>query len=131
MNIIGTIKAEIERLKGQLIRGSCAAQTSFETSCKDEAYNEILSFLGTLEGNSGKPNNHLEGDVDLCEEYYMKGYTAGVKEQLTWKDVKCIVEIADYLIPHMKIDEADLTAEFQTEEMYYKKVLKMYNDGKE
>ena len=47
--IIETIRAEIERLKGQLIRGACAAQIQMETSCKDEAYDEMLSFLDTLE----------------------------------------------------------------------------------
>lgn len=49
MNTIETIRAEIERLKGQLIRGACAAQIEMETNCKDEAYNEILSFLGTIQ----------------------------------------------------------------------------------
>ena len=65
--ILTAIRTEIERLKRQLIRGACAAQVSFETSCKDEAYNEILSFLGTLEGNSEKPNNHLEHVPEIKE----------------------------------------------------------------
>ena len=43
------ITAEIERLKGQLVRGACASQVSMETNCKVEAYNEVLSFLDTLE----------------------------------------------------------------------------------
>ena len=55
MTIIEQIKAEIERLKGQLIRGACAAQIEMETNCKEEAYDEILSFLSTLE--SEKPMN--------------------------------------------------------------------------
>lgn len=46
--LLRTIRAEIERLKGQLIRGACAAQIEMETNCKDEAYNEVLSFLDTL-----------------------------------------------------------------------------------
>lgn len=49
MNTIDQIKAEIERLKKQLVRGACAAQIQMETSCKDEAYNEVLSFLDTLQ----------------------------------------------------------------------------------
>lgn len=41
--------AEIKRLKGQLIRGACAAQMAMETNCKDEAYNEVLSFITSLQ----------------------------------------------------------------------------------
>ena len=52
------------------------------------------------------------------------------EEELTWEDVKRIVEIADGLLPYASVKLADLEHEFQTEEMYYKKVLKMYNDGK-
>ena len=48
MNIIDQIKAEIERLKKQLVRGACAAQVQMETTCKEEAYNNVLSFLDTL-----------------------------------------------------------------------------------
>lgn len=42
------IRQEIERLKRQLIRGACAAQIEMETNCKDEAYNEVLSFIDSL-----------------------------------------------------------------------------------
>ena len=48
MNIIETIRAEIERLKKQLVRGACASQVQFETTCKEEAYNEVLAKLDTL-----------------------------------------------------------------------------------
>ena len=41
--------AEIEKLKGQLLRGACSSQISMQTRCKEEAYNEVLSFLETLE----------------------------------------------------------------------------------
>lgn len=43
------ITAEIERLKGQLVRGACASQVSMETNCKVEAYNEVLSILEDAE----------------------------------------------------------------------------------
>lgn len=43
------VVAEIEKLKGQLLRGACSSQISMETSCKEEAYNEVLSFINTLE----------------------------------------------------------------------------------
>jgi uncharacterized small protein (DUF1192 family) len=65
MTTIEKIKAEIERLKGQLIRGACAAQIEMETNCKEEAYDEILSFLSTLE--SEKPIDGLEEEI---KRYY-------------------------------------------------------------
>ena len=43
------LAAEIERLKGLLLKGACASQISMQTNCKEEAYNEILSFINTLE----------------------------------------------------------------------------------
>lgn len=49
MTIIETIKAKVERLKRQLIRGACAAQIEMETNCKEEAYDEVLAILDTLE----------------------------------------------------------------------------------
>ena len=54
------LKAEIEQLKGQLIRGACAAQIEMETNCKDEAYNEVLAILDSLQQEHSK--------VDLDEE---------------------------------------------------------------
>ena len=58
MSNIKKIKAEIERLKGQLIRGACAAQIEMETNCKDEAYNEVLAFIDSLPEE--KPSEDLE-----------------------------------------------------------------------
>lgn len=58
------IRAEIERLKNQLIRGACAAQIEMETNCKDEAYNEVLAFLDTL------PEQPVKGLEEEIENYY-------------------------------------------------------------
>ena len=44
-----TVVAEIKKLKGQLLYGACSSQIAMETRCKEEAYNEVLSFLDTLE----------------------------------------------------------------------------------
>ena len=61
MDKIEKIRKEIERLKGQLIRGACAAQIEMETNCKDEAYNEVLAFIDTL---SEEPDKSLEEAAD-------------------------------------------------------------------
>jgi len=42
---IEELRTEIEKLKSQLIRGACASQIAMETSCKEEAYNEVLNLL--------------------------------------------------------------------------------------
>lgn len=69
------IRAEIERRKGQLIRGACAAQIEMETNCKDEAYNEVLAFLDTMEEEPDKSldeaarNNADSTVVDTRIEY--------------------------------------------------------------
>ena len=39
----------IENLKSNLIYGACASQIAMETRCKEEAYNEVLSFIDSLE----------------------------------------------------------------------------------
>ena len=52
MTQIEQIKAEIERLKSQLVRGACASQIAMETNCKEEAYNEVLAFIDSLPAES-------------------------------------------------------------------------------
>lgn len=48
MNKVEKIKGEIERLKESLPWGSCASQISMECNCKNEAYNEVLSYIDSL-----------------------------------------------------------------------------------
>ena len=50
-------------------------------------------------------------------------------QELTWEDMKAIVEIADDLLPDPRYKK-DLDASLQSEEAYYKEVLKRFNDGR-
>lgn len=77
MSKIEKIRAEIERLKGQLIRGACAAQIEIETNCKDEAYNEVLAFLDTL---SEEPDKSL---VEEVKRYYSDNFAYISSDQPT------------------------------------------------
>ena len=43
------IRGEVEKLKSQLLRGACSSQISMETMCKEEAYNEVLAILDTMQ----------------------------------------------------------------------------------
>lgn len=70
MTTIEQIKAEIERLKGQLIRGACAAQIEMETNCKEEAYDEVLSFLSTLESEKPMNTEELKEEIDRLWESF-------------------------------------------------------------
>ena len=62
MDRIELIKAEIERLKGKLIYGACASQLTMETNCKEEAYNEILFFIDSLQEEPSIP--------DIVDEHF-------------------------------------------------------------
>jgi hypothetical protein len=46
------IREEVEKLKSQLIRGACSSQIAMETRCKEEAYNEVLAILDTMQEES-------------------------------------------------------------------------------
>ena len=42
-------RKEVEKLKSNLIHGACASQIAMETRCKEEAYNEVLAILDTIQ----------------------------------------------------------------------------------
>ena len=42
-------RKEVEKLKSNLIYGACSSQIAMETRCKEEAYNEVLSILDTMQ----------------------------------------------------------------------------------
>ena len=50
------------------------------------------------------------------------------KETLTWEDVKRIVEIADQLMPYAVVKLGGLEHDFQSEESYYREVLRRWKE---
>jgi len=42
-------RKEVEKLKSQLLRGACSSQIAMETRCKEEAYNDMLAILDTMQ----------------------------------------------------------------------------------
>lgn len=42
-------RKEVERLKSNLIHGACSSQVAMENRCKEEAYNEVLAILDTMQ----------------------------------------------------------------------------------
>lgn len=51
-NKIQKIREGIEKLKSNLIHGACSSQVAMETRCKEEAYNEVLAILDTMQEES-------------------------------------------------------------------------------
>ena len=49
MDKLAKVRDEIEKLKSQLLRGACSSQIAMETRCKEEAYNEVLAILDSLQ----------------------------------------------------------------------------------
>ena len=46
------IREGIEKLKSNLIHGACASQVAMENRCKEEAYNEVLALLDSMQEES-------------------------------------------------------------------------------
>lgn len=65
---------------------------------------------------------------------FKQGYETAEKDlALTWQDIKRIVKIADDLIPctpFVSVSEQIFADEFQTEEAYYKEILKRFKEEK-
>lgn len=43
------LKSKIEGLKSNLIHGACSSQIAMETRCKEEAYNEVLAIIDSMQ----------------------------------------------------------------------------------
>lgn len=66
------IREEVEKLKSNLIYGACSSQIAMETRCKEEAYNEVLAILDTMQEEPKQcmysKDNYTEEDRKvLCE----------------------------------------------------------------
>jgi len=65
--------AEIEKLKGQLLRGACSSQISMQTRCKEESYDEVLSFLDTLEVKEVDLDKEIDRVWDDTSDKFFEG----------------------------------------------------------
>lgn len=66
------LRKEIERLKGELMYGSCSALIQVETNCKNEAYNEILSCIDSLQQEQTDMGEVSDGYHTFNELYYYR-----------------------------------------------------------
>ena len=56
-------RKEVERLKSQLLKGACSYQIAMETRCKEEAYNDVLAILDSLQE---EPVNRTPADIEAA-----------------------------------------------------------------
>ena len=96
-NKIDLVRAEVEKLKSNLIYGACSSQIAMETRCKEEAYNEVLAILDTMQEEpvsddleeaadnalSNVLNAHEIVNVRSCLEMFKSG--AKWKVENLWK----------------------------------------------
>ena len=91
MDKVQKIREEVVRLKSQLLRGACSSQIAIETRCKEEAYDEVLTLLDSMQEEHdrmvdqciyGKEPELVDVDdlpvvVDAPSEDYVKGFAVG------------------------------------------------------
>ena len=65
----------------------------------------------------------------IAKDFY--GYGSSEKpNNLSWQDIRRIVEIADHLCPYTSKEMAEFLTEFQDEESYYREVLRRFSEAK-
>lgn len=139
---IDIIRTEIENRidRCNTKKWSCPANTQVEAICDNKiyAYKEILSFIYTTEVKNVDlekeldtwRHNHFHGrrDKDANGEYLERSsqldiaeyfFNLGLISQLSWKDVKRLIEIGDMLLN-------DTGASKLFEEEYYTEILKNF-----
>ena len=76
------IRKEVKRLKSQLLRGACSSQIAMETRCKEEAYDEVLSMLDTLQ------EEPVREDLEQAIDTYLATYFGSEQEKQDWPFLK-------------------------------------------
>lgn len=95
------VVAEIEKLKRQLLRGACSSQISMETNCKEEAYDEVLSFLDTLEV---KEVDLEEKATQLSQKYFPDAENIWARPNIEAHKCKsACIEMVEWFKENLKI----------------------------
>ena len=62
-------RKEVEKLKSNLMYGACSSQIAMETMCKEEAYNEVLAILDTMQ-EEPIPSKDLEELINSLSKQF-------------------------------------------------------------
>ena len=95
MDKVRKIREEIEKLKSQLLRGACSSQISMETRCKEEAYNEVLAILDTMQEEPVRKVWHYANEHPEIEKPILLRKVNGVVELAICHDENFYPEIGE------------------------------------
>ena len=79
------LKVRIEGLKSNLIHGVCSSQVAMETCCKEEAYNEVLAIIDSMQEDPKdkcKGCNNVKGCITYVDGSEWAHYKEPVSEDL-------------------------------------------------
>jgi len=89
------IRENIEKLKSQLLRGACSSQIAMETRCKEEAYNEVLAILDTIQEEPVRKVWHYANEHPEIEKPILLRKVNGVVELSICHDENFYPEIGE------------------------------------
>ena len=86
-------RKEVEKLKSQLLRGACSSQIAMETRCKEEAYNEVLAILDSMQEEHVSEDLEKENKIEILADIIFNAAKHGYMPYDT-QDEYCAMEIA-------------------------------------
>jgi len=95
------IREGVEKLKSQLLRGACSSQIAMETMCKEEAYNEVLALLDSMqeepvsEGLEEAANNALNNVLNTHEIVNIRSCLEMFRFGANWKKEQMMTKAVD------------------------------------
>ena len=106
MNKLAKVRAEVEKLKSQLLRGACSSQVAMETRCKEEAYNEVLAIFDTMqeepisedleEACEQLAENARKHKAETSSPFFSQtDYRQGVIDGVKWKKEQMMAKVVD------------------------------------
>ena len=88
-------RKEVEKLKSSLIHGACSSQIAMETRCKEEAYNEVLAILDTMQEEPVSKVWHYANEHPEIEKPILLRKVNGVVELSICHDENFYPEIGE------------------------------------
>ena len=101
------IREEVEKLKSQLLRGACSSQIAMETRCKEEAYNEVLAIIDTMQEELVSEDLE-EAAYHNCVDRLSKESIEDFKAGANWKEQQMMAKAIDgYVIKDVEEGNGD------------------------
>jgi hypothetical protein len=101
-------RQEVEKLKSNLMYGACSSQIAMETMCNEEAYNEVLAILHTMQEGpvsedigSMADKYHKEvliGECQMTDDmagHCRLSYYLGLKDGAKWQKKRDYIPLSD------------------------------------